>query len=102
MSKVKLLFIKNSSIKNSIDGIDKILLTFSDLNSKNNNVFEFYFLFNTRCICSEKISKYGKVKIIRFPEFNFKSLIKNFFNFFLVIKYLKSIKPKYIIETACN
>ena len=100
MGKVKILFIKNSNIKNSIDGIDQLLINFAKYNSIYNFKYDFYFLFNTKCICSEKISKYGNVKIIGYPEFNYKSLIKNFLNFILAIKYIKSINPEYVIETS--
>lgn len=99
MKKDKILFIKNSSIKNSIDGIDKILLNFAKYNFTNNLNYELYFLFNKKCICSEKIARYGNVKVISYPEFSYKSLIKNFFKFLLAIKYLKSINAEYIIET---
>ena len=82
MGKVKILFIKNSNIKNSTDGIDQLLLNFGKYNFINNLKYDFYFLFNTKCICSEKISKYGNVKIIGYPEFSYKSN-KEFLKFYL-------------------
>ena len=97
--KSKILFIKTNSIKNSIDGIDKLLIEFAKCNYNNNN-YEFKFLFNIKCKCSEQVSKYASTKIINFPDPYFKSIIKKGFNFLKTWKFLISYKPDFIVELS--
>ena len=63
--------IKTNSIKGSIDGIDRLLIEFAKNNQYDKN-YKFYYLFNIKCKCSEIISRYATVKIIRFPDPYFK------------------------------
>lgn len=97
--KKKILFIKTNSIKGSIDGIDRLLIEFAKNNQYDKN-YKFYYLFNIKCKCSEIISRYATVKIIRFPDPYFKSIIKLGFNFFKSWFFLIKLKPEYVVEIS--
>ncbi len=92
----KIIFIKNNSILSSLDGVDKILIEFAKHNF-NSKLYEFIFLFNVKCKCSEYISRYSKVKIIGFPDPSIKSFLKRIKEFIRICLYLYFQKPSVVV-----